>query len=163
MPFAPILDAPLAVQVHVATVLPAALIGACLLANPKGTPLHRRLGRIWFALMVATALSSFFIQGINVLWGFSPIHLLSAFVLSAAWQAYQAARRGDIKAHRAGVVAMYAGGIGGAGLFTLLPNRIMGQLLFGGGVETIAVVTFIALTGLLLVPAVKRWRRHRML
>ncbi len=111
----PLFDAPLAVQIHVATVLPAAVIGAVILARPKGTPRHRRLGRIWFVLMIVTALSSFFIHSINMVRGFSPIHLISAFVLVAAFRSYRAARRGDIRAHRSGVVSMYVFGIGVAG------------------------------------------------
>jgi uncharacterized membrane protein len=53
----PLLDAPFAVLFHVATVVPAALIGAWLLARPKGTRLHRALGRVWIGLMAATSLS----------------------------------------------------------------------------------------------------------
>lgn len=161
MSFAPLLDAPLAVQVHVAAVVPAALIGAFLLANPKGTPVHRRLGRVWFVLMIATSISSFFIHGINLFHGFSPIHLISAFVLFAAWRAFGAARRGDIRAHRSGVVSIYVWGIGVAGLFTLLPARIMGQLAFSGGASSLFVITLIAAILALLLPLVRRWRRER--
>ncbi|SIQ24894.1 Uncharacterized membrane protein [Rhizobium sp. RU20A] len=161
MSFAPLLDAPLAVQVHVASVVPAALLGAFLLSNPKGTPRHRLIGRIWFVLMVMTALSSFFIHSFDLLYGFSPIHLISLFVLYASWQAFQAARRGDIRAHRAGVVGMYVWGIGVAGLFTLLPERVMGRLLFAGGASSLLVITLVAAILVLLLPALRRWRGRR--
>ena len=133
MTFEPLLDAPFAIQFHVATVLPAAVLGAFLLARPKGTPGHRLLGKIWLFLMVATSFSTFFIHGINIAGGFSPIHLLSLYVIVGSVAAIRAARRRDIAAHRAHVCGMYFGGIVVAGLFTLIPHRIMGAMIFDGG------------------------------
>lgn len=132
MTFEPLLNAPFAVQFHVATVLPAAVLGAILLARPKGTPAHRLLGKIWLVLMVLTSFSTFFIHGLNVVGGFSPIHLLSIYVILGSVRAIQTARHGNIRAHRAHVAGMYFGGIVVAGLFTLVPHRVMGMILFGG-------------------------------
>lgn len=132
MTFEPLLHAPFAIQFHVATVLPAAVIGAYLLARPKGTPSHRLLGKIWLFLMVATSFSTFFIHGINTIGGFSAIHLLSIYVIVGSGMAIRAARRGDIRAHRAHVCGMYFGGIVVAGFFTLVPDRIMGAMIFEG-------------------------------
>ena len=84
MTLEPLLNAPFAIQFHVATVLPAAVLGAFLLARPKGTPSHRLLGKIWLVLMVMTSLSTFFIHGINTVGGFSPIHLLSVYVIAGS-------------------------------------------------------------------------------
>jgi len=132
MTFEPLANAPFAVQFHVATVLPAAVLGAVLLARPKGTPAHRLLGKVWLFLMVATSFSTFFIHGINTFHGFSPIHLLSLYVILASVPAVMAARRGNIRAHRAQVAGMYFGGIVVAGLFTLVPHRVMGAMIFDG-------------------------------
>ena len=132
MTFAPLLAAPFAIQFHVATVLPAALLGAFLLARPKGTPAHRLLGKVWLVLMVATSVSTFFIHGIDMALGFSPIHLLSLYVIVGSFKAIAAARRRDIRAHRAHVAGMYFGGIVVAGLFTLVPGRLMSTMIFGG-------------------------------
>jgi uncharacterized membrane protein len=52
----PLVDAPLAVQIHVFTVIPAAFLGALLLYRSKGMRLHRALGKIWLLLMAATAI-----------------------------------------------------------------------------------------------------------
>jgi len=82
MNFEPLLHAPLAIQIHVATVVPAAIIGLVIFMRRKGTRLHKALGRLWVTLMAATAISSFFIHQINLIGGFSPIHLLSILVLS---------------------------------------------------------------------------------
>ena len=130
MTFEPLLNAPFAVQFHVATVLPAAVLGAILLGSPKGTPAHRLLGKIWLVLMVLTSFSTFFIHGLNVVGGFSPIHLLSIYVILGSVRAIQTARHGNIRAHRAHVAGMYFGGIVVAGLFTLVPHRVMGAMIF---------------------------------
>lgn len=133
MSLAPLLSAPLAVQVHVYTVVPAALIGGYMLIARKGTPAHRLLGRIWIALMFTTSVSSFFIHGLDLFVGFSPIHLLSAATLAGCVQAVRMARARRIKEHMRIVKSMYFGGIGIAGLFTLLPGRIMNRMVFGDG------------------------------
>lgn len=132
MTLAPLFNAPLAIQIHVLAVVPAAILGAYLLARPKGTPRHRLLGKIWMALMVMTSLSSFFIHQINLFHGFSPIHLLSIAVLAGSWRAILAARRHDIRTHRRVVSGMYFGGIVVAGLATLLPGRLMNAVAFSG-------------------------------
>ena len=152
MTFEPLLHAPFAVQFHVATVLPAAVLGAILLARPKGTPAHRLLGKVWLLLMVATSLSTFFIHGIDTFAGFSPIHLLSAYVIAGSVMAVRAARRRDIRAHRGHVAGMYFGGIVVAGLFTLMPHRIMGAVIFGSA-SGLASALAGAAVSLLLVAA----------
>ncbi|WP_105384082.1 DUF2306 domain-containing protein [Neorhizobium alkalisoli] len=147
----PLLDAPLAVQIHVAAVLPAALLGAYILLDRKGTPQHRLFGKIWMVLMVVTSLSSFFIHGINLFYGFSPIHLLSIFVLAGAWRAISAARAHNIRAHKASVIGMYLGGIVGAGLFTLIPGRIMNAVVFSGGPSWILLLTLAAIVAMFVL------------
>lgn len=132
MTLEPLLAAPFAVKFHVATVLPAAVLGAVLLARPKGTPAHRRLGKVWLLLMVLTSFSTFFIHDLKTVGNFSPIHLLSVYVIAGSALAIRAARRRDIRAHRAHVAGMYFGGIVVAGLFTLVPNRVMGAMIFDG-------------------------------
>jgi Predicted membrane protein len=131
MTLEPLLAAPLAVQIHVATVVPAALIGGWLLLSRKGTPVHKRLGRIWMALMIVTALSTFFIHEINLFRGYSPIHILSIATLAGCVQAVRMARARQIRRHKQIVKSLYFGGIGIAGLFALLPGRIMNRTIFG--------------------------------
>ncbi len=157
MTFAPLLAAPFAVQFHVATVLPAAVLGAFLLARPKGTPAHRLLGKVWLVLMVATSVSTFFIHGIDMVFGFSPIHLLSLYVIFGSFKAISAARRRDIRAHRAHVAGMYLGGIVAAGLFTLVPGRLMGRMVFSGasglkgGLAAAVITLLIVSAGMLAI------------
>jgi uncharacterized membrane protein len=130
MTLEPLLNASPAIQFHVATVVPAALIGGIMLLMRKGTSLHRLAGRLWIALMVLTALSSFFIHEINLVGGFSPIHILSVMVLVSAAEVVRSARRRDFVRHQRLVKSLYFGAIGIAGLFTLLPGRIMHEVVF---------------------------------
>jgi uncharacterized membrane protein len=133
-------------------VLPAAILGAVLLARPKGTPAHRLLGKIWLLLMVVTSFSTFFIHDLKTIGNFSPIHLLSIYVIVGSIPAIRAARRGDIRAHRAQVAGMYFGGIVVAGLFTLVPHRVMGAIIFDGASGFVSGVAA-ALVCVLLVAA----------
>ena len=56
MSLEPILTAPLAIQLHFVTVVPAFALGTWLLfGSTKGTPRHRRLGKVYLALMAVTA------------------------------------------------------------------------------------------------------------
>jgi uncharacterized membrane protein len=162
MTLEPLLDAPLAIKIHVAAVVPAAILGAYLLMRRKGTPVHRLLGKIWLTLMVITALSSFFIHALNMVYGFSPIHLLSIYVLIASWQAIAAARRHDIARHRRTVTGLYFGGIGIAGFFTLIPGRIMGKVIFSGD-EILPIVVVGAIAAFLVRVALTRKRAARQL
>jgi len=162
MTFEPLLHASIAIQIHVAAVVPAAVLGAYLLLQPKGTPRHRLLGKIWLCLMVITALSSFFIHQINMFYGFSPIHLLSAYVLFGCWGAIVNARKGNIEAHKGIVRGIYFVGIVGAGLFTFIPGRIMNKVAFSGDeIAPLIVVAGIAIV-LLWQLSKEIWHRRRL-
>ena len=125
---------PPVMSLHLATVAPAAVIGAYLLLRTKGTSFHRLLGKAYMALMLATALFSLFIPatvGPQVLGHFGAIHLLSLVVLYCVPSAYIAARKHKVAAHKGHMVGVYVGGILVAGLFTLAPGRYLHQLFFG--------------------------------
>ncbi|CVI61334.1 MULTISPECIES: DUF2306 domain-containing protein [Agrobacterium] len=133
MSLQPLLNAPLAVQFHVATVVPAAILGAFIFLRPKGTAIHRLLGKVWVMLMVTTSISTFFIHELKMFFGFSPIHLLSAFTLYGCLRSVHFARRGDIARHMRIMQSVYLGGIVIAGGFTFVPGRIMHEVAFGDG------------------------------
>jgi uncharacterized membrane protein len=130
MSWQPIADAGLATQVHLATVIAAFAIGTWMIVRPKGTPPHKALGRIFIVLTIATAVSTFWIHSINRD-GFSPLHLLAIYVLLGAPYAWWHARHGNIRRHRNAMISLYVGGIWIAGLFTLLPGRVLHEALFG--------------------------------
>ncbi|MDD9908095.1 MAG: DUF2306 domain-containing protein [Ahrensia sp.] len=130
----PLLNASLAIQVHVASALAAALLGIFVLWRRKGGWLHKINGRVWVALMAVASASSFFIHEIR-LWGpFSPIHLLSVWVLFISLPlAVYLARRGKITRHKRVMQGTFIGGIVLAGGFAFLPGRLMHEVVFGAG------------------------------
>jgi uncharacterized membrane protein len=131
MTLAPLLTASPAIQMHAFAALAAFALGAVQLTAPKGTIPHRLFGWLWAGLMLTVVLSSFFIHEIR-LWGpWSPIHLLSIFTLVMLPMAVWRARRHDVRRHQRAMVGLFAGALVIAGLFTLLPGRIMHAVLFG--------------------------------
>jgi uncharacterized membrane protein len=131
MSLAPLLQASPAIQLHAFAALAAFVLGLIQLAAPKGTLPHRALGWVWVTLMVAVGISAFFIHEIR-LWGpWSPIHLLAIFTLVMLPIAVVHARRHAVERHRWAMVSIFAGALVVAGLFTLLPGRIMHAVAFG--------------------------------
>ncbi len=152
MDFSPLLTAPTTVQVHVIAALLAVALTPLVLLRRKGDARHKVLGRIWVLAMALTALSSFAIHDIRLIGPFSPIHVLSAFTLYTLGTAIMAARAGNITAHKQSMIGAM-GGLLGAGLFTLLPGRLMSHVVFKG-IETEGFLTTLVLSGI----AVITWR-----
>lgn len=94
--------------------------------------MHRILGWIWVLCMGFVALSSFWIAELRHFGPFSAIHLLSVFALFSLVQNVRAARRHNVQAHQTGMKSLIFGALVLAGLFTLLPGRVMFQVLSGG-------------------------------
>jgi uncharacterized membrane protein len=128
---APLLNADPAIQLHAFAALAAVGIGAVQLAAPKGTLPHRTIGWIWVALMVTVAMTSFWIHELRVWERWSPIHLLSIFTLTMLPLAVMHARRHRAGNHRNAMISIFIGALVIAGLFTLLPGRIMHAVVFG--------------------------------
>lgn len=125
---------PALAYLHLATVAPCFLIGAWLLAQPKGTKPHRLLGRIYALLILFTALMTLLMPaevGPRMLGHFGFIHLFSVLVLTCIPLAIRGVRRGDLRAHRHNMLGVYIGGVLIAGAFTLTPGRMLHQWLFG--------------------------------
>jgi len=119
---------------HLASVLPAFLIGTFLLLRRKGSPLHKLLGKIFMVLMLITATITLFMPaqlGPTLLGHFGFIHIFSLLVFNAVPRAYLAVRKGDIISHRNNLIGLYVGAIIIAGGFALLPGRLIYQTLFG--------------------------------
>jgi uncharacterized membrane protein len=131
MTLAPLLQATPAIQLHAFAAMTAFALGIVQLSAPKGTLPHRTVGWIWVALMLAVSISAFWIHQIR-LWGpWSPIHLLAIFTLITLPIAVWNAHRHRVPQHRNAMIAIFFGALVIAGLFTLVPGRIMHAVVFG--------------------------------
>lgn len=132
MSWVPLLDASFAIQLHTFAALAAFALGAVQLAAPKGTLPHRVLGWTWVTLMLVVALTAFWIHELR-LWGiWSPIHLLAILTLVTLPYAVWNARRHRVVPHKWAMISLFAGALLVAGIFTLMPGRIMHEVIFGG-------------------------------
>lgn len=135
MNLSPLFDAPLAVQIHVATVVPAFFLGTWqIFFSRKGAKSHRTLGFVYLALMTCTAVTALFISQVNSggpLFGLSWIHLFVPVTLWGVVGAICGARTHNISMHRSSMIGTYVGGLLIAGGFAFAPGRIMHALLFG--------------------------------
>ena len=127
--FSPLLDAGTAINVHVAAAVLTLGIGTVLMVAPKGFRLHRTLGWAWVVSMAVTAGSSFFITAIFQT-HYSPIHALSAWTLLGLPMGIAAIRRKDVAKHRKEMTNMFVGAMLIAGLFSLLPGRLLWHVFF---------------------------------
>jgi uncharacterized membrane protein len=112
---------------HLAAAVLALIIGTAVLFRRKGTTSHVWLGRTWVALMTAVAVGSYWIQSSG---GFSWIHLLSTYTLITLVIGVHAIRTGNRERHAAYMKGTFVG-LTIAGLFTLLPSRLLGKWFFG--------------------------------
>jgi uncharacterized membrane protein len=131
MSLGPLLSAPPPIPWHAFAALAALVIGGAQLALPKGTTRHRVVGYVWAALMLIIAVSSFWIQQIRLIGPFSPIHILSILVLVTVPLAVWHAHMHRVARHRKVMISLYVFALIGAGVFTLLPGRIMHAVVFG--------------------------------
>lgn len=133
MSFQPLLDAVAPIPLHAFAAMAAFVLGGVQLAAPKGTLSHKTLGWIWVVLIAVVAFSSFGIHGHSYrLWrSWSPIHLLSIFTPVMLVLAIISARRHRVKAHAITMMSIFVGALVIAGLFTLVPGRVMHTVVFG--------------------------------
>ena len=122
---------PSPIPLHAVAAMIAIILGAFQLSMKKGGTIHRRLGWIWVSLMLIVSFSSFWIHEIK-LWGlYSPIHLLSLWTIFSCGMGIYFARIGKIKRHQYTMIAMYFFALILTGFFTLMPGRVMHQIVFG--------------------------------
>ena len=133
MNFDPLLTAPLAVRIHAVTVIPSFFLGTWLIfASKKGRSAHRRIGYLYMALMIVTAIAALFVHQLNPdgPFGLSWIHIFVPVTLAGIAVALYAAHRHDIRTHKRNMIGVYVGGLLIAGGFALTPGRLMFDVLF---------------------------------
>lgn len=121
---------PMAIWLHLGTVMIALTLTPVILWQRRGTRLHRRLGYVWAGAMFISAIDSFWILETNH-GHFSVIHLLSAFVAVQTPRLVLTARAHDHAAHRRTVRGLVIGGLLTAGALTFPFHRLLGLWLFG--------------------------------
>lgn len=128
---APLLGAPITVQIHVAGALVAVLIGALIFLLPKGTGFHRTLGWTWVSSMIIVAATSVAMV-VDFNNGFNALHVFTAVTVISLWAGLSGIRRGDVRQHAGSMTGLYVGGLFIAGLFAFIPGRTMWETFFGG-------------------------------
>lgn len=119
------------IPLHAVAAMAAIILGGVQFYMKKGGILHNLIGRTWIGLMVVVSVSSFFIHKIE-LWGaYSPIHLLSVWTIFSLGLAIYYVRVRNIKRHKQVMIALYSFALLLTGLFTLMPGRVMHQIVFG--------------------------------
>ena len=119
------------IPLHAIMAIIAIILGGIQLSMKKGGAIHKFLGRIWVGIMMFVAITSFFIHEIK-LWGaYSPIHLLSLWTIFILGVGVYYARVGNIKRHKQVMIVTYFFALILTGFFTLMPGRIMHQILIG--------------------------------
>jgi uncharacterized membrane protein len=118
---------PPAVLIHLVAALCALGLGIVMLARRKGTLSHKFWGRIWAGLMLTVAVSSLWIPSfLHFTW----IHLFTLLTFISLPLAIYKIRHGKVKAHASAMKGLFIGGLVIAGVFTLVPGRILGNLLW---------------------------------
>jgi len=122
---------PMAVKIHLLSVLPAFLLGTWLLfASQKGSRPHRIAGAIYLLLMSITAVATLSVRSIDPP-HLSVIHLFVPLTLGSVVAALWAVRRRNIRLHRNAMIGLYVGGLLIAGTFTFAPGRLLYRMAFG--------------------------------
>ena len=130
---APLLTAGAVIQIHVATVLAASVVGLTLMTRLKGTTFHRLAGYGYMAAMFLTGLITLFIPRPQYgphLGPFGPLHIFSLTALIGVPMALWYARQGKWMIHGRIMGGLFVGGIGIAGIGAFTPGRIMYQIFF---------------------------------
>jgi len=115
---------------HMCAALGALVVGSVQLARPNGTGSHKAIGWTWVALMGTVAASSLWIPAFLQFGWIHLFTLLTAIVLPLGiWHI----RHGNVPGHAGAMRNLCIGGLVIAGVFTLSPGRLLGNLLWKGG------------------------------
>ena len=120
------------IALHLTTALLALLVGIVVMLRRKGNFNHKVAGWAWVGLMAVTAVASVFIRdyGMPNIAGYTPIHLFTIAVAINVPLGIVSIRRRRVEAHRKFMTRTFYGACVIAGIFTLLPGRYLGDLLW---------------------------------
>ena len=110
---------------HVVGALTSVVLGGHQVwRRPKGDTRHRLIGRVWVALILWTAISSFWIRQINE-GAFSWLHVLSVVTLVTVTLGVVNAVRGNVTGHRGNMVGSWLGACGAMVAAVAVPGRMI--------------------------------------
>jgi uncharacterized membrane protein len=137
MDFSHLTNLPLALHIHLLAAISAVVLGPVALYRRQRDIWHKTAGYLWVVVMLTVAVGAFWLEAVILpIWGgFGVIHLLAGPVIWTLWHGVQAARAGHVARHRAYMRGLYWQGLMVAGLFTLLPYRVLNRVLFPGTPE----------------------------
>jgi uncharacterized membrane protein len=124
------------IAIHLTAMLAALLLGPFALWARLGglqrPRLHRAAGYAWVTMMMLASLSALFIRDYRLpnIAGYTAIHLLIAPTLVSLVLAFVFLARGQIQAHKRTMQWLYVSACLITGIFTLLPGRFLGQLVW---------------------------------
>jgi uncharacterized membrane protein len=127
---------PPAIAIHLTAMLSAFLLGPFALWARMGARqhprLHRAAGYAWVTMMMLASLSALFIRDYRLpnVAGYTWIHLLILPTLIVLALAFVFLARGQIHAHKLTMQWLYVSTCLITGVFTLLPGRFLGQLVW---------------------------------
>jgi uncharacterized membrane protein len=125
------------IAIHMTAAIAAVVTGpVALWARSSGSPrprLHRAFGYAWVTLMVATALTAIFIRDFRLpnVAGYTPIHVLVPITFISLFGAFWKLAHGNVIGHKRVMKWLYFSTCVAAGAFTLLPQRYIGQQVWG--------------------------------
>ena len=115
------------IWIHLIAALAALGLGTTVFLFRKGNEQHRWIGRAWAVLILVVAISSFWIRSSG---NFSWIHGLSVLVLVILAGGVYFAVTHRVRAHRRTMTGLFFGSLVVTGMFTLMPHRLLGHLLW---------------------------------
>ena len=125
------------IAIHMSAALSALLIGPWALWARLGATqhpsLHRAAGYAWVTLMLVCSISAIFIRDTKLpnVSGYTPIHLLIPVTLVGLYFAIYSVMHRAYDAHRKSMQYLYWLACVTPGIFTLLPGRLLGQMVWG--------------------------------
>jgi uncharacterized membrane protein len=130
MRLAPLLEASLAIKIHVAAAVFAIVLGAVQFLAPKGTLPHRLFGWVWVVLLACLCVSSFFIPGSLHIGPISVFHALSVYTLWALAMGAWAARQHRVADHKSYMAWLYGLSVVLSAVIAVVSGGVLQQVFF---------------------------------
>ena len=113
--------------VHAISSVIAVVLGFYIMGTTKGTPRHKKIGKIWVVLMFIACLSSFGIKH----WGyFNVLHAGSIFALFGLFVGLMGNAHGLVRLHATGMICTFIGLLANFYFAVMTEGRIAHNFIF---------------------------------